>query len=215
MKPLFEQFRPALWSDVIGQDKVISRIENLRRRSRLSGRAYWISGQSGTGKTTIARLLAADIADPFMIDEVDAETLTPSQLQAWERSSALCGWGKGGRVFIINEAHGLKKTVIRQLLVTLERIPSHVAWIFTTTRDGQDNLFDENMDAHPLLSRCQDLALTTQGLAKSFAARVAAIADSEGLNGRPIEDYVKLAKRCRNNMRAMLQEVELGVMLPN
>jgi hypothetical protein len=39
---------------------------------------------------------------------------------------------KGGRAVIINEAHGLRKDVIRQLLVTLERIPPHVVWVFTS-----------------------------------------------------------------------------------
>jgi len=49
---------------VVGQDNTLKRIEVLRRRG-LSGRAYWLSGQSGTGKTTIARLIAAEIADDF------------------------------------------------------------------------------------------------------------------------------------------------------
>ena len=49
---------------VVGQGKAIRRIDVLRKRG-LSGRAYWLSGQSGTGKTTIARLLAAEIADDF------------------------------------------------------------------------------------------------------------------------------------------------------
>ena len=56
MVQLAELFRPATWSDVVGQDKVINRIQALAKRG-LAGRAYWISGQSGTGKTSIARLL--------------------------------------------------------------------------------------------------------------------------------------------------------------
>ena len=47
----------------------------------------------------------------------------------------------------------------------------------------------------------------------AFAERARAIADREGLNGRPIGDYVKLAQRCHNNLRAMLQAVEAGDML--
>ena len=59
---LHEQFRPQSWSDVVGQSKALARIERLRKRG-LGGRAYWIAGQSGTGKTTIAKLLAAELAD--------------------------------------------------------------------------------------------------------------------------------------------------------
>ena len=52
--PLTEQYRPQAWADVVGQDKIVQRIQALAKRG-LAGRAYWISGQSGTGKTTIAR----------------------------------------------------------------------------------------------------------------------------------------------------------------
>jgi replication-associated recombination protein RarA len=136
---LHEQYRPASWPEVVGQDKAIARIDRLRKRG-LAGRAFWITGQSGTGKTTIARLIAAEIADETAIEEVDAETVTPQQIQAWERSSHTKGFGKGGRAYIVNEAHGLKRGCIRQLLVTLERIPGHVVWLFTTTCDGQETV---------------------------------------------------------------------------
>ena len=59
---LHESYRPHAWSDVIGQDKALAKIDALRKRG-LSGRSYWISGQSGTGKTTIARLIAAEVAE--------------------------------------------------------------------------------------------------------------------------------------------------------
>jgi len=48
---LTEQYRPTMWSEVVGQDKIVSRIQALAKRG-LTGRAYWLSGQSGTGKTT-------------------------------------------------------------------------------------------------------------------------------------------------------------------
>ena len=81
---LHEQYRPSAWSDVVGQDKVIARIEAIRKRG-LAGRAYWISGQSGTGKTTIARLIAAEVADEMNIEEMDAGDLTAERLREIDR----------------------------------------------------------------------------------------------------------------------------------
>jgi replication-associated recombination protein RarA len=214
MRSLAEKYRPSQWSEVIGQEKVIGRIQALAKRGSLSGRAYWLSGQSGTGKTTIARLIAHDIADPFLIQEVDASALTIAQLKDLETESQLKGFGEhSGRAFIVNEAHGLRKDVIRQLLVTLERIPSHVAWLFTTTSEQQESLFEELADASPLLSRCIRLALTSQGLCKQFARRIQEIAMAEGLDGQDLAKYERMMKDENNNFRAGLQRVEAGEMI--
>ena len=56
---LCDQYRPQTWSDVVGQDKAIAKIDALRKRG-LGGRAYWISGQSGTGKSSIGRLIQVE-----------------------------------------------------------------------------------------------------------------------------------------------------------
>ena len=210
---LYEQHRPKRLDDVLGQPKAVSTIQRLIARG-LGGRALWISGASGTGKTTLARIVAASIADSFYVQEYDsADMLTVSEIDKLAKDMSYFAPGKGGRAYIINESHGLRKAAIRSLLGLLERIPAHVVIIFTTTKDGEAGLFDDNIDASPLLSRCTKIELTNQGLAKTFAIHCMKIATAENLNGRPLESYMRLAARCHNNCRAMLQEIESGRML--
>ena len=125
MQPLHEQYRPTCFDDVAGQDKAVRTIQTLAKRG-LTGRAFWLAGQSGTGKTTLARIIASEVADACCIEEVDAGALNAETLRRIDRASRLYGMGeKSGRAFIVNEAHGLSKAAVRTLLVMLEPIPPH------------------------------------------------------------------------------------------
>jgi DNA polymerase III gamma/tau subunit len=211
---LAEKYRPTEWAEVVGQDKVVSRLLALRDRGTLAGRAYWLSGQSGTGKTTIARLIAAEVADEYCTEELDAAALSVSDLVALEREWGQYGFGtKTGRAYLINEAHALRKPAIRQLLVMLERIPAHVAIVFTTTNEGQKTMFEDYDDANPLLSRCLRFDLARRDLSTAFAERLRQVAQNEGMDGKPLSDYVRIIKEERNNLRAGFMRVESGEFL--
>ncbi|MHC4397673.1 MAG: RuvB-like domain-containing protein [Planctomycetota bacterium] len=210
---LYEKYRPKILDDVLGQTKAVKVINRLIQNGA-GGRCFWISGASGTGKTTLARIIADNIADEWFITEFDsADGLSVSAIDKIERDMHYFATGKGGRTWIINEAHGLRKPAIRRLLGLLERIPEHCCFVFTTTKEGQSGLFEDQIDASPLLSRCTKIELTNQGLAKVFAEHCRQVATKENLNGKPVESYIKLAQRCKNNCRMMLQEIESGSML--
>lgn len=210
---LYEKYRPADLEHFMGNAGAIMKV----RKDLLSGwgsKTWWISGPSGTGKTTLARIIASFGADPFFVQEFDcADNLTAEAIRDIEESMYFYGGARGGRVYIVNEAHGLWAGNVRKLLGLLERLPSHVVFIFTTTQAGQKDLFAKQMDAGPLLSRCIQVELSETGLTEPFAARCKEIAMAEGLDGQPMEEYVKLARRCKTNFRMMLQEIESGVMV--
>ncbi len=219
--PLPEEYRPETLDEVAGHENVKGKLKALQKRG-LAGQAYWIDGMSGTGKTTLAWIMARRIAEDANIRQLDATELKPKQLKKVEREMGMTGLGqKTGRAYIVNEAHGLRQDTRKQLLETLERIPSHVMWIFTTTRETneQAKLFDSGRttaeQTKAVVGRCKHLALTRDldELAEPLAKRAKWVAEQENLDGKPIEEYVDLCKEKDGSLRAVLQEIEMGVML--
>lgn len=207
---LFERFRPKSFDQIAGQRRAKDLLLRIRQAGGFGGRSFWLVGPSGTGKTTIANLVAAELADPVNVLELDASDATPARLGEIERASRTLAIGdKPGRAVIINEAHGLRKDAVRKLLTTLERIPGHVVWIFTTTDAGMQSF--DGIDADPLLSRT--LQITLQPNLKAFARRAKQIAERIGLGGAKAAAYLRLAKECRGNLRMMLSRIEAGEML--
>lgn len=227
MAQLAEVYRPQTWSDVAGQDKVIARLTALAKRGyggrAYGGRAYMIYGASGTGKTTIGRLIARAVAGPLATDELNAADVDIDYVRRMESRWSMTVLSRpgepNGRAYLFNEAHLMRKAIISRLLTTLEMIPPHVAVVFTTTID-QDGLWDDCSDTSPLLSRCLRLDLARRDLTKPFSARLVTCARAEGLlNGKPDSYYLARAERLlkeeRNNLRAGWQRVESGYLTDN
>lgn len=210
---LYDKYRPRSIDQVIGQSKACAVASRFIDNGLVGGHAFWISGTSGCGKTTIARIMAESFASDMYVVETVGRDVDRAFLSALERDSAMFAGGLGGRAWIINEAHGLNKGAIERLLNVLESLPSHCAIFFTTTRDGQESLFEDHIDAGPLLSRCVALRLTNQGLATAAAPLLRTIAQAEGLDGQPVEAYVNLMKRSKNNIRAAISAIAAGEML--
>lgn len=209
--PLFEDYRPADWSAFIGNDKAASKAKAIANRSKTTGKpfALWIDGPSGTGKTTLAHLVAAELGADTAMDviELDGPECDGHAVRDLRYKLDLKSWGGGFRVVIINESHNMTPKGVQLWLTMLERLPAKVAVIFTTTEGrGKDDLFGA-FDG-PLKSRCIPLSLTNQGLAEAFAKEAQRIAESEGLGGAEPKDYLALVRKHKNNMRAVLSEIE-------
>lgn len=214
MTALYEQYRPKDLDDVVGQDDAIQRIRRIAERG-LVGRVFWITGPSGTGKTTIARIIADRVAGhDCAIEEIDAQDLNMETVRRWEDKCAFRPLTGEAWAFIVNEAHGLSAKVVSRLQTTLEEpgVQRCSTWCFTTTPRGEQKLFDGVMDTAPFLSRAVEISLHRgEENILAFARRVADIASRERLGNLTVVDAVALVKRHRCNMRSALQDLEGGL----
>lgn len=217
MTALHEEFRPRTFADVAGQDEAVRAIERVLARG-WGGRAWWITGASGTGKTTLAKLIADYGASEFGTEEIEAGRLTPAALRELERGYCCRTLPQGerqltGRAMIVNECHALRRDSVRSLLDAMERLPGHTCWIFTTTKIGQQSLFDDDPsgDCAPLISRCVEVVLEDgAAFIEALAVYIKKCAVKAGCDGLPLPVYQAALQSKRGNGRAVFQAVESG-----
>lgn len=131
---LYRKYRPQNWDEVIGQEHVVRTLRNALAHDRVS-HAYLFSGPRGTGKTTIARLLAKSVGcvdlDLVEIDAASNRGIDEiRQLRDGIKFAPTVGKYK---VFIIDEVHQLTDFAFNALLKTLEEPPAHAIFILATT----------------------------------------------------------------------------------
>ena len=81
---LGELLRPRSWDEIVGQAKAVRQIRAITQRHGHAGSCWWFFGSSGVGKTSMARILAAEYSTPVTTEEsvgrdLLAETVVPDQ----------------------------------------------------------------------------------------------------------------------------------------
>jgi len=131
---LYRKYRPQEWNEVIGQEHVVRTLTNAIKLGRVS-HAYLFSGPRGTGKTTIARLLAKSVgcADLDLIEIDAASNRGIDEIRQLRDGIKFAPTAGNYKVFIIDEVHQLTKEAFNALLKTLEEPPAHAIFILATT----------------------------------------------------------------------------------
>ena len=207
---LYEKYRPNTLADFVGQPKVIKSLQTITQRHGWDRDAIWIQGPSGTGKTSLAWIIANQVAHDFDITELDGDKCSVQAVRDIEQNIGIRSMFNSWRVWIVNEAHAMSARAVQAWLTLLERLPAQRLIIFTTTESLSNDLFGNY--AEPFARRCKVFPFTNQGLAQDFAARAQQIAIAENLDGKPLTAYVRLVQECHNNLGAVLQRIEQGDM---
>jgi DNA polymerase-3 subunit gamma/tau len=163
------KYRPQIFAEVLAQDHITDTLTKAIDHNRVS-QAYLFCGVRGTGKTSVARILAKRLncADPqgaepcnkcdsctsiagghsLDILEIDAASNTSvDDVRDLRESIKYAPVGGKHKVYIIDEVHRLSPSAFDALLKTLEEPPAHAVFIFATT--------EVHKVPQTILSRCQ------------------------------------------------------------
>ncbi len=168
-KALYRTYRPQKFSEVVGQEVIVKTLQNSIKAGKTS-HAYLFSGPRGTGKTSIARVLAKALNCPNAKDfepcgvcgvckeisnstypdviEIDAASNNGvDEIRDIREKVKFLPSGAKWKIYIIDEVHMLTTNAFNALLKTLEEPPKHVVFVLATT--------DVHKVPATIISRCQ------------------------------------------------------------
>ena len=220
-KALYRTYRPSTFDEVAGQEHIVRTLKNALATKKLA-HAYLFAGPRGTGKTTMAKLLAkalnCDDGIGCQCNEcknckaiIDGSHPDVLELDAASNNSVddirdLIDKVKYGtilgryKVYIIDEVHMLSASAFNALLKTLEEPPEHVIFILATTEPHQI--------LPTILSRCQRYDFTKLS-DRDIKNRLKAVLEKEGVsyNEEAVDIIISLADGGMRDALSILDQV--------
>jgi DNA polymerase-3 subunit gamma/tau len=145
---LYRKYRPERFSEVIGQDHIVKAISGALEAHKVA-HAYLLCGPRGTGKTTIARIIASELGTSVNdIYEMDAASNRGiDDVRNIKENVMTMPFDSKYKVYILDEVHMFTKDAWNALLKTIEEPPTHVIFILATT--------ELEKIPETIISRCQ------------------------------------------------------------
>ena len=220
-KALYRTYRPSTFEEVAGQEHIVKTLQNALATGKLA-HAYLFAGPRGTGKTTMAKLLAKALNCDEGIGHQcnqcknckaiiegthpDVLELDAASNNGVDEIRELIDKVKYGtilgryKVYIIDEVHMLSTGAFNALLKTLEEPPEHVIFILATT--------EPHKILPTILSRCQRYDFTKLS-DKDIKARLKAVLEKEGVayNDEAIDIIISLADGGMRDALSILDQV--------
>lgn len=131
---LYRKYRPIDFDEVLGQEHIVKVLKGAIKLGNIS-HSYLLHGSRGTGKTTIARIIAKELnTSPEDIFEIDAASNRGiDDIRELREGVSTLPFNSKYKIYIIDEVHMLTKEAWNALLKTLEEPPAHVIFILATT----------------------------------------------------------------------------------
>ena len=220
-KALYRTYRPSTFEEVAGQEHIVKTLQNALATGKLA-HAYLFAGPRGTGKTTMAKLLAkalnCDEGIGHQCNECknckaiiegthpDVLELDAASNNGVDEIRELIDKVKYGtilgryKVYIIDEVHMLSTGAFNALLKTLEEPPEHVIFILATT--------EPHKILPTILSRCQRYDFTKLS-DKDIKNRLKSVLEKEGVayNDEAIDIIISLADGGMRDALSILDQV--------
>ena len=219
---LYRKYRPKNFNEVVGQKIIVQTLRNAIKNNTLT-HAYLFTGPRGTGKTSVAKILAKTINCYNLKDEIPCEECEScKQIQEHQaidileidaasnngvdkireirnKVNLVPSVGKY-KVYIIDEVHMLTKEAFNALLKTLEEPPNHIIFILATTEPHEIPA--------TILSRCQRFDFKKIPYEQMFEY-LKKIAELEKVNidDNSINEIVRLSDGCMRDALSILDQV--------